>query len=140
MEEHGEWAFRIDDQAIIPLHLMDEKEQHYQRWFEKRYPETKQISRNRDYINETWLSSPLVDKVPVDDMFHFSHCVLAVKRYVKAKMTGQHVCGRDIDQEHIQHCLDALDWWAFPEPGGKRGDLVPNPLHDLSWRTKICFD
>lgn len=25
------------------------------------------------------------------------------------------MCPRDIDYKHIQHCLDALDMWAFPE-------------------------
>jgi hypothetical protein len=133
-----EWALRIDDQAIIPLHLLDDEEKHYQDWFQKRYPETNEIRLNQDYLNATWLSSSLVDQVPVDDMFHFAHCVLAVRRYIKAKETGRHVCGRDIDHEHMHHCLDALDWWAFPE--GQRGDTVPNPKMTFSWRTKVCFE
>ena len=137
---HGDWALRVDDQAIIPLHLLDDEEQHYQEWFQNRYPEVNQIRLNQSYINETWLNSPLINQVPVDDMFHFSHCVLAIKRYIKAKETGRHVCGRDLDHEHMKHCLDALDWWAFPDPGGKPGDTVPNPKHDFWWRTKICFD
>jgi len=140
MEQHGEWTLRIDDQAIIPLSLLDEDEKHYQQWYQNRYPETNAIMNSGNYLNETWLNSPLAERVPADDMFHFSHCVLAVKRYVKAKQTGRHVCGRDIDEEHVQHCLDALDWWAFPESGGKRGDTVPNPTKELAWRTKVCFD
>ncbi|KAF2203959.1 hypothetical protein GQ43DRAFT_349572, partial [Delitschia confertaspora ATCC 74209] len=135
IQGHGEWALRIDDQAIIPLHLMDDEERHYQEWIQNRYPEMNQIRLNRDYINETWLSSPLTDQIPADDLFHFSHCVLALKRYIKAKETGRHVCGRDLDYEHMHHCLDALDWWAFPS--GKRAEAVPNSEQALWWRTKV---
>lgn len=132
------WTLRIDDQAIIPSHLLDDDERHYQEWIQNRYSEMNQIRLNGSYINETWLSSDAVDLVPMDEHFHFAHCVLAVKRYIKAKDTGRHVCGRDIDREHMQHCLDALDWVAFPE--GKMGDDVPNRNRTLWWRTKVCFD
>lgn len=134
----GEWVLRIDDQAIIPLHLMDEEEKHYQEWYRNHYPEVNQIRLNLDYLNETWLSSPSVDQVPVDDLFHLSHCVLALRRYIKAKETGRHVCGRDIDHDHMTHCLDALDWWAFPS--GERTETIPNPQRPFWWRTKVCFD
>lgn len=134
------WTLRLDDQALIPAHLLDPEEAHYQSWFQKRYPEANQIRLNGDYMNETWLSDPqLVDQVPVDSMFHFSHCVLAIKRYVKAKETGRHVCARDVDYEHMKHCLDSLDWWAFPEEG-KRGEGLENPKREFWWRTKVCFE
>jgi hypothetical protein len=132
------WTLRIDDQAIIPIHELDDEEKHYQEWIQRRYPEMDQIRLNGSYLNETWLSSPAVNEVPTDELFHFAHCVLAVKRYVKAKDTGRHVCGRDIDREHVQHCLDALDWWAFPE--GRRGEDLPNSNRTFWWRTKVCFD
>jgi hypothetical protein len=134
----GNWALRVDDQALIPLHLMDDEEKHYQEWFQARYPEVNQIRLNHNYISDTWLGSNATDEVPVDDMFHFSHCVMAVKRYIKAKETGRHVCGRDVNTEHMKHCLAALDWWAFSD--GKRGDTVPNPKRPFGWRTKVCFD
>ena len=132
------WYLRIDDQAIIPIHLLDDEERHYQDWIQKRYPEMNQIRVNRSYVDETWLSSPAIDEVPTDELFHFSHCVLAVKRYIKAKDTGKHVCGRDIDKEHVHHCLSALDWWAFPE--GRMGEDIPNVNRTFWWRTKACFD
>ncbi|KAH7108708.1 hypothetical protein B0J11DRAFT_449538 [Dendryphion nanum] len=137
-DDTRQWALRVDDQAIIPLELMDEEEKHYQEWFHKRYPEVRKITLDRDYLNETWLNSPSRDLVPVDEMFHFSHCVLALRRYVKAKRTGRHVCGRDLDEEHMNHCLDSFDWWAFRE--GERGDSLENPKQPLWWRTKVCFD
>ncbi|KAF2733339.1 hypothetical protein EJ04DRAFT_410891, partial [Polyplosphaeria fusca] len=108
------WALRIDDQAIVPTALLDDEERHYQLWYQTNYPEAHQILLNHDYINATWLSSYNVNRVPVDDLFHFSHCVLALRRYIKAKETGRHVCSRDIDRDHVRHCLDALDWLAFP--------------------------
>ena len=132
------WTLRIDDQAIIPIHELDDEEEHYQEWIRKRYPEMDHIRLNGSYLNETWLNSPAINEVPTDELFHFAHCVLAVKRYIKAKDTGRHVCGRDIDREHVQHCLDALDWWAFPE--GRRGEDIPNSNRTFWWRTKVCFD
>jgi hypothetical protein len=134
----GDWVLRIDDQAIIPSHLVDDEEKYYQEWFRKEYPAMNQIRLNHDHLNETWLSSPAVDQVPADDLFHFSHCALALRRYIKAKETGRHVCGRDIDYEHIHHCLDALDWWAFPDRG--RMECFPNPKRPFGWRTKVCFE
>jgi hypothetical protein len=134
----NQWALRVDDQALIPLHILSPWEQQYQEWYQSRYPAIIPLVQNQDYLNETWLASPAADEVMVDDHFHFSHCVLAVKRYIQATETGRHVCGRDIDREHVQHCLDALDWWAFPE--GRMGESVPNPTRPLGWRTKVCFN
>ncbi|KAF2744792.1 hypothetical protein M011DRAFT_379943, partial [Sporormia fimetaria CBS 119925] len=133
---HTNWTLRIDDQALIASSLLTPTERQYQSWYATRYPETALISRRGDYINSTWLASPEAENVPVDDMFHFSHCVLAVKRYILARETGRHVCGRDIDREHVGHCLEALDWWAFPSEG-RVGDAVENVRRGLSWRTKI---
>ena len=61
---------------------MDDEERHYQDWFDKLYPEVSRITREGDYVNEPWLRSPALDSVPVDDMFHFSHCVLVSEMIV----------------------------------------------------------
>jgi hypothetical protein len=134
----GEWTLRIDDQAVIPTYLLDEEEAHYQKWFQNRYTEMNRIRTSGDHMNETWLSSPAIDNVPTDGVFHVAHCVLAVKRYVKAKESGHHVCGRDIDKEHFNHCMEVLDWWAYPE--GRKGEDLHNENITFKWRTKICFD
>jgi hypothetical protein len=136
--EPGEWTLRIDDQAVIPMYLLDEEEAHYQKWFQNRYTEMNRIRTSGDHMNETWLSSTAIDNVPTDGVFHVAHCVLAVRRYVKAKESGRHVCGRDIDKEHFNHCMEVLDWWAYPE--GRKGEDLHNENITFKWRTKICFD
>lgn len=140
---NGEWALRIDDQAMVPIGLLDEDEIRYQKWFRRRYPEMDQIRLDESYLNETFLSDPYSIQVPSDNTFHMAHCVLALRRYWKAKESGKHVCPRDIDFTHMKHCLDALDEWAFPD--GDRGDDhhpmgLLNEQIVLIWKTKVCFD
>ncbi|KAJ4303832.1 hypothetical protein N0V90_002733 [Kalmusia sp. IMI 367209] len=77
------WTLRIDDQALIPSHLFSPAEARYQSLLQKRYPEMNQIRLNGSYLNATWLGSPAIDAVPTDELFHFAHCVLAVKRCVR---------------------------------------------------------
>ncbi|KAF2822096.1 hypothetical protein CC86DRAFT_253682, partial [Ophiobolus disseminans] len=115
------YVLRIDDQALVPIELMTAEEKKYQDWYMARYPEIKQIMGEEMYLNESWLASAAVNEVPVDDLFHFSHCVLALKRFFLARQTGHHVCGRDIAEEHIRHCVESLEWWAFPD--GKKGSM-----------------
>jgi hypothetical protein len=115
------WFLRIDDQAMIPAALVDEEELHYQAWYQARYPEMNAIRLNQTYLDEEFLGDPEAIQVPADTTFHMSHCVRAVRRYWQAKETGRHVCARDIDYQHVKHCLDALDMWAFPE--GPRGSV-----------------
>lgn len=138
--QNGEWAFRIDDQAMIPAHLMDEEEELYQRWFQDRYPEKNQIRLDQRYINDSFLGDPDQIKVPSDKQFHMAHCVRALRRYWQAKETGKHVCPRDIDYRHMKHCLDSMDEWAFPD--GERGSIKPvvdSGTWKLIWETKVCF-
>ena len=137
---NNEWALRIDDQAMIPAHLMDEEELRYQRWFQERYYEKNQIRLKQDYISEAFLSDPDQIQVPSDMTFHMAHCVRALRRYWNAKETGKHICPRDIDYRHMKHCLDSLDEWAFPD--GERGSVkeaVDPGTWRLIWETKVCF-
>jgi hypothetical protein len=163
-----DWYMRIDDQAMVPLSLVDENERRYQRWFQDRYPEANEIRLRDDYLKESFLGDYLAIQVPADKQFHMAHCVLALRRYWWAKESGRHVCPRDIDHKHMQHCLDALDSWAFPEgprrsfPGPGTGQMThhhgqmgKSDRHQrmetsytvdetdetrLVWRTKVCFD
>jgi hypothetical protein len=140
------WFLRIDDQAMIPAALVDEEELHYQAWYQARYPEMNAIRLNQTYLDEEFLGDPEAIQVPADTTFHMSHCVRAVRRYWQAKETGRHVCARDIDYQHVKHCLDALDMWAFPEgPRGSVGEMTSNKMLPedttrLVWKTKVCFD
>lgn len=114
-EPNNEWFVRIDDQAMVRPSLVDAHELRYQRWFRQRYPEADAIRVRGDYLKKSFLGDPSAIQVPADKEFHMAHCVLAVRRYWRARETGKHVCPRDIDFKHMQHCLDALDMWAFPE-------------------------
>ena len=133
-QDTGKWKVRIDDQAIIPAELFDEEEEHYQHWYRTRYPEMQEVIDKRNYVNPSWMGS-LQMKVPWDDQFHFAHCVLALRRYWKAKETGKHVCGRDIDYLHIDHCLGALEKRVFID--GPREQTSPQWY--MYWQTKVCF-
>jgi hypothetical protein len=158
-EPNEAWFLRIDDQAMVPPSTVDDDELRYQRWFQQRYPEADRVRLSGDYLNEAFLSDPSAIQVPADEAFHMAHCVLAVRRYWLARETGRHVCPRDIDYNHMKHCMDALDIWAFPE--GLRGSIPQTmsgahhgshaaPKDDtvkvisdetrLVWRTKVCFD
>lgn len=139
--QNGEYKLRIDDQAMVPAHLWDDEEEHYQEWYRKRYPEMNNVRTNQLYINETWLSDPFAIQVPSDMTFHMSHCVRALRRYWKARETGMHVCPRDTDYRHVKHCLDALDEWAFPQ-GKRMENLGMEEVNNwvLIWETKVCFD
>jgi hypothetical protein len=128
------WRVRIDDQAIIPASLYDEDEDRYQEWYRKRYPEMQEVIDNGDYIRPAWMGS-LNMRVPWDDQFHFAHCVLALRRYWKAKESGHHVCGRDIDYLHMEHCLESLEERVFIE--GPR-DTYDYPMN-MYWQTRVCF-
>ncbi|KAF2109807.1 hypothetical protein BDV96DRAFT_475220, partial [Lophiotrema nucula] len=110
-----DWRVRMDDQALVPSSLYDEEEEHYQKWFQQRYPYMKGLIDCMEYIHPAWLGSENIS-VLWDAQFHFAHCVLALRRYWKAKESGRHVCGRDIDFAYMKHCLDSLDAKAFP-PG-----------------------
>ncbi|KAK3312427.1 hypothetical protein B0H66DRAFT_644634 [Apodospora peruviana] len=132
--DNGEWAFRIDDQALVPAHLYDAAEDAYQQWFRARYPHMAQLVDERDYIRPAWLGSRDV-AVEWDSTFHNAHCVLALRRYFWAKESGRHVCPRDIDPGHIGHCLDALDAAMFtPGPMTEH-----EPKRYMYWQTKWCF-
>ena len=131
-QDIGKWKVRIDDQAIIPAELYDEDEEHYQQWYRTRYPEMQEVIDNRDYVRPSWMGS-LNMTVPWDDQFHFAHCVLALRRYWKAKETGKHVCGRDIDYLHIDHCLGSLEKRVFIDGPREESQGV------MYWQTKVCF-
>lgn len=165
---NDDWFLRIDDQAMIPVALLTDDEMRYQHWFQSRYIEADQIRLTGDYLRTSFLSDPDAIQVPADKEFHMAHCVLALRRYWWAKEAGQHVCPRDIDFKHIQHCLDALDSWAFPG-GPRRASASSASGHHqhtahgnsdlgvradagtefsldefdktvLVWRTKVCFE
>ncbi|KAI2625809.1 hypothetical protein GGR54DRAFT_654184 [Hypoxylon sp. NC1633] len=87
--QNGEWAFRLDDQSIIPAHLLDDDEHDRQVYFRQRYPHMAAVVDARDYIRPAWLGSMSI-MIDWDQTFHDAHCVLALRRNWKAKETGRH--------------------------------------------------
>jgi hypothetical protein len=137
MSTHGNnldsFAFRIDDQTMIPKELLSSEETRYQEWFGKFYPQLWDVYQNGDHLDGDYLEAAPKNMIHVDLRFHLSHCVLALRRYWIAKESGKHVCSRDLHPGHIEHCLNSLDEWAFPEDG------IP-PEHNvwLEWITQVC--
>lgn len=127
------FAFRVDDQTLIPRELLSNQEIHYQAWFQKFYPQLWEVYRDGQYLDGDYLAAASSNMIRVDLRFHLSHCVLALRRYWDAKESGKHICARDLDPGHIEHCLNSLDEWAFPADG------VP-PKHNvyLEWITQVC--
>ncbi|KAF4334291.1 DUF3328 domain protein [Fusarium beomiforme] len=131
--DNGEWKIRMDDQALIPAAAWDPEEDRYQAWFHDRYKVMSTAVKERSFIRPSWLGS-LDMIVPWDDEFHLAHCVVTLKRYWKAKETGKHVCPRDIAPNHIEHCLNWFEGYAFrPEP------QLPKMGPTMAWQTKVCF-
>ncbi|KAI0153135.1 hypothetical protein GGR57DRAFT_467793 [Xylariaceae sp. FL1272] len=129
-----EWAFRMDDQSLVPAHLYDDDEDTYQQWFRQRYPHMTAVADRGDYVRPAWLGSREVG-IEWDSMFHDAHCILAFRRYFKAKESGRHVCARDIYPGHIKHCLDKLDAKYFVP-----GEMTRHePKQYMYWQTKVCF-
>lgn len=133
------WFIRLDDQSMVAPDLIDDTELKYQRWFRERYPEVEKIKLNGDYLNESFWSNPYSVRVLTDPLFHPAHCLLALRRYWIARETGRHVCPRDIDYKHIQHCLDSLDDIFFVDP--KKGPVVTLEDSDnkMPWLVNACF-
>lgn len=132
--DNGQWKIRMDDQALIPTEAWDEDEDKYQEWYHARYPEMRDVIRSRKFLRPSWLGS-LDILVPWDKEFHLAHCVLTMRRYWKAKETGKHVCSRDIDHNHIQHCLNWFDGMVFADDASG----VPEMGTHMIWQTKVCY-
>ena len=137
--ESASYYVRLDDRAMIPEHLVDGTERRYQIWFEKRYPEMREIRDSAAYLNESFHAHSSRHEIKSDRFFHPAHCILALRRYWQAKETGKHVCPRDIDHKHIAHCLDSLDDFAFVQ--GKRGEepLLADVNWTQPWLPNACF-
>jgi hypothetical protein len=135
------WFVRLDDQALIPPHLVDDDERRYQDWFGKHYPVYKAIGDSKDYLNETFWKHAMHahTKLEIDHGFHIAHCILAMKRYWKAMESGMHVCPRDVNHGHIGHCFVVLEQLVivdFPSIGTMSEQVIGT---QNSWIVSACF-
>ncbi|PWY84753.1 hypothetical protein BO70DRAFT_423739 [Aspergillus heteromorphus CBS 117.55] len=145
LDGEGEWELRIDDQTMIPAQLLDDDEERHQQWFRHHYPETNEVRLTGDYVNESSLADPNAMKVPGDQRFHTAHCLLALRRYWKAKESGRHVCPVDLDYRHVEHCLDSLDRLVFLDTESPSSANGPDSMAgdwpmSLPWKTKVSDD
>jgi hypothetical protein len=132
--DNGEWRIRLDDQALVPVAAWDDEDK-FQQWYHERYPEMSEVIRTKKFIRPSWLGSPQI-LVKWDKEYHFAHCFLTMRRYWKAKETGRHVCPKDIDYNHIQHCLNWFEGMAFTEAAEA---TIPSMGKYMIWQTKICY-
>ncbi|KAI0146665.1 hypothetical protein BJ166DRAFT_596638 [Pestalotiopsis sp. NC0098] len=131
-----DWYIRIDDQALVPIELMDEQEWRYQEYLSNRYPEKAEMRDSGAWRDVNFLQDPNNFMFPTDKQFHMGHCIRAVRRYWQAKETGRHVCPWDIDYLHLKHCFNMLEELIFV-PGPR--EEVPGEMLSMSWRAKVCM-
>lgn len=140
-QEDQEWYLRLDDQSMVPAHLVSDTDRHYQQWYARRYPELESIRSSNDYLNASFYEDPMHTGIETDRFFHPSHCVVAFRRYWEAKETGKHVCPSDLDHDHIKHCFDSMDDFLFFE--GERGTepvlREDQKTFTLAWLPNACF-
>ena len=84
-----DWFLRIDDGAVYPRKLLQDKETEYQEWLYDRYPEVNSVRTSGKYLDPDYLSHPEVKNMLIDKYFHISHCVYSMRRYWIAKETGK---------------------------------------------------
>ena len=134
-----DWFIRVDDQSMIPARLVDYDERRYQEWFRSRYPNFEAVRASGDYLNETFYRHATHHELEIDHDFHITHCILVMKRYWHARETGKHVCPRDLDYGHINHCFDVLEQMAIVDlPGTKPMTEQTNGTR-ISWIVNACF-
>lgn len=136
-----DWFVRIDDQSMIPSSLVDDDERRYQEWFRSHYPEWEAIRANKDYLNETFYKhyNHQHAQLRIDRDFHVTHCILVMKRYWRARKTAHHVCPRDVDDKHINHCFGVLEHLAIADlPGIEHAPEQTNGTWN-PWIVNACF-
>ncbi|KAH8811322.1 hypothetical protein F5884DRAFT_781776 [Xylogone sp. PMI_703] len=136
-----EWFVRLDDASMVPPHLIDDTERKYQQWFRNRYTEVEAIRVSKDYLNESFYEHPSQMGIKLDRFYHPAHCILVFRRYWQARETGKHVCPRDVDYKHIEHCFNSLDKFIFFEGEQWSEPILTNEDKEfsLAWIPNACF-
>lgn len=127
------YYWRIDEQALIPIELLDAQEARYQEYLAKRYPEKAEMRDSMAWADPAFLADPNNFMLPTDMAFHRGHCIRALRRYWQARETGKHVAPWDLDYLHIHHCVSMLEDLLYVEGPREVGEKVMS----MSWRTKV---
>ena len=130
----SQWRLRLDDQQMIPINLVDERELAVQAWFEDNFPFLREKRDSGQYLDPDFLA--LYEDIPISRRYHVAHCVAAVRRYLTAMETGRHVCPRDVSLGHLKHCTKQLEDFAFLPKGARYSENIDT----LRWHTDVCFE
>ncbi|KAF2167575.1 hypothetical protein M409DRAFT_54167 [Zasmidium cellare ATCC 36951] len=128
----NQYVLRLDDGALMPASLVGDKERAWQQWFGRKYPEVAKFRDDGDYVDKDALfATENGYEIPADGLFHVAHCIALLRRYIDSTNAKSHVCPRDTNSFHAEHCLEALEEFAF-------NDGVPLP-YNHRWSTDVCF-
>jgi peptidoglycan/LPS O-acetylase OafA/YrhL len=111
-----DYISRLDDQTILLNSSFTAYEVRIREWFAQHYPQLEQVVQNGLNLNSTYLGPPKTQRqFPIDDRFHVTHCVVALRRFWKALDEGVHVAPRDMDMAHLNHCLAQLERFSMDD-------------------------
>ena len=157
----NDFVLRLDDQALMPIALVDQHERNVQSWFATNFPILASVRDSGDYLTSSFLDYNGTKDGPqrllLDERYHVAHCTTAFRRYLRALTKGKHVCPRDLDLGHLDHCTRQLESFAYRprevwgslaevehlEDRFMRQDEEFDPLTSIQamlvWHTDVCY-
>lgn len=159
--ENETFILRLDDQALMPAELVDRHEYNVQKWFADNFPILASVRNLGNHFNDSYLDYDGTDgtgpqRLLLNERYHIAHCVTAWRRYLRAVRKGRHVCPRDLDWNHLDHCTMQLEsfayrprhlWGTGPEAEDLQDRFMELDEKDdpartqvmLVWHTDVCF-
>lgn len=131
LSEHSggrDFAYRSDDQFLVPTKLFSSTDLRYNEWFESTYPALRNISSEKRYLEPSFLAGDH-ETLLVDHRFHVAHCVAALRRSWAGIRNGGEMCRQGELDKHTEHCFGLLDDWI----------LVPEGQQPENRRVKVKF-
>ena len=157
----NDFMLRLDDQALMPIALVDQHERNVQSWFAANFPILASVRDSGDYLASSFLDYNGTNDGPqrllLNERYHIAHCTTAFRRYLRALSKDRHVCPRDLDLGHLDHCTRQLESFAYRprevwgsvaeveqlEDRFMRQDEEFDPLSStqamLLWHTDVCY-
>lgn len=111
----SEFTLRLDDQALMPTALVDEYELNVQQWFATNFPILASVRDSGNYLEPSYLNFESEDRerILLHERYHIAHCTTAFRRYLRAVQRQRHICPRDLDLGHLEHCANQLERFAY---------------------------
>ena len=144
----------------MPANLVDQHELNVQAWFASNFPILAEVRDSGNYLEPSYLDWNGTEQGPqrilISERYHIAHCTTAFRRYLRALRKGKHVCPRDLDIQHLDHCAHQLEsfayrprhlWGTGPEAEDLPDRLMAQDEEDdphrtqlmLVWHTDVCF-